>query len=126
MIKGFTFVELPVKNLESAIPFYRETLGLQVSYMDNVRKWCLFTIPGSDTGCALYQCTDSSICAEPNHSVHIVVQVENLETTIAALSAQGIETEPIRVHEGEHFLISGFLDPEGHVWRIWTPLACTS
>lgn len=123
MIKGFTFVELPVKNLEKAIPFYQDTLGLQLAYMDNVRKWCLFDVPGSDTGCALYQCKKGCINVGSDNAVHIVIRVEDIERTIETLSAHGIDTEAIRVHEDEGFRISGFLDPEGHVWRIWSPLS---
>ncbi|MFB5193147.1 VOC family protein [Alicyclobacillus fastidiosus] len=123
MIKGFTFVEFPVKNFEKSIVFYRDTLGLQLSHMDEVRRWCLFKIPGSDTGCALYQSTEGFINGDPQHLVHVVVQVEDVEKTIEALSTQGIKVEPIRVHEDEHFRISGFTDPEGHVWRVWAPFA---
>jgi predicted enzyme related to lactoylglutathione lyase len=124
MIKGFTFVELPVKNLDKAIPFYQDTLGLRLAHMDDVRKWCLLKVPGSSTGCALYECKQGSINVDSNNSVHIVIQVENVERTVETLCAHGIETEAIRVHEDEGFRISGFLDPEGHVWRIWTPFAC--
>ena len=119
MIKEFTFVELPVKNLERAISFYKNTLRLQVSHMDEIRHWCLFKIHGSNTGCALYESTDESINVDC--SVRIVVRVESLEETLETLEKQGVPTEPVRHHQEEHFRISGFRDPDGHVWRIWAP-----
>lgn len=123
MIAGFTFIELPVDNLQQSMPFYQDTLGLQISLIDEVRHWCLFQIPGSTTGCALYESAERYTSGTPNQSIHIVVRVENIEKLMLALSAEGIETEPVRLHDDEHFRITGFTDPNGHIWRIWEPLA---
>ena len=57
MIRGIKFISIPVTNQDAALAFYTEKLGFKVKTdqaMGPGQRWIELTIPGSDTGLALF------------------------------------------------------------------------
>src|SRR6201993_3810482 len=57
MVRGVKFVGIPVRDQDVALKFYTEALGMKVMtdqpFMPN-QRWIELTIPGADTGIALF------------------------------------------------------------------------
>jgi len=112
---------LPVRHFEKARAFYEQILGFSLSHLDEKNKWCLYHIPGSSTGVALYNQPEHAIPPAAD-SIRLVVRVEDLDRVLSTLAERGITVEPVRIHKNEHFRISGFTDPDGHLWRVWSDI----
>jgi catechol 2,3-dioxygenase-like lactoylglutathione lyase family enzyme len=57
MIRGIKFVTIPVSNQEVALKFYTEKLGCKIltdQAFTEKQRWIELTIPGADTGLALF------------------------------------------------------------------------
>jgi predicted enzyme related to lactoylglutathione lyase len=57
MVRGITFVGIPVRNQDIALKFYTETMGFKVvtdQPFTPTQRWIELSIPGSATGLALY------------------------------------------------------------------------
>jgi predicted enzyme related to lactoylglutathione lyase len=57
MIRGITFVGIPVRDQDIALTFYTEALGFKVTTdrpFTDTQRWVELLIPGADTGIALY------------------------------------------------------------------------
>jgi predicted enzyme related to lactoylglutathione lyase len=57
MVRGITFVGIPVRNQDVSLKFYTEALGLKVATdqpFTEKQRWIELRIPGAETGVALY------------------------------------------------------------------------
>jgi catechol 2,3-dioxygenase-like lactoylglutathione lyase family enzyme len=57
MIRGIKFVAIPVSNQDVALQFYTEKLGCKIltdQAFTEKQRWIEITIPGADTGLALF------------------------------------------------------------------------
>lgn len=57
MVRGITFVGIPVRNQDVALKFYTETMGFKVATdrpFTDTQRWIEVLIPGAETGLALY------------------------------------------------------------------------
>jgi predicted enzyme related to lactoylglutathione lyase len=57
MVRGITFVGIPVRNQDVSLKFYTEALGLKVTTdqpFTDKQRWIELLIPGAETGIALY------------------------------------------------------------------------
>ncbi|MCC2686182.1 MAG: Glyoxalase/Bleomycin resistance protein/Dioxygenase superfamily [Paenibacillaceae bacterium] len=120
--KGLSFLELPVSNFSGARRFYEHTLEFTLAHLDESNQWCLYTVPGSQTGVALYHFPASNGVQQQRCAARIVLRVDNLDEVLDKLAERGVSTEPVRIHSEEAFRISGFSDMDGNIWRIWSPL----
>src|SRR5664279_632397 len=54
MIRGIKFISVAVKNQDSALKFYTDSLGLRVTtdqeFIKGGQRWIELAIPGADTG----------------------------------------------------------------------------
>jgi methylmalonyl-CoA/ethylmalonyl-CoA epimerase len=95
--KGLDHVAIVVKDLEAAIRLYRDTLGLELTHVEEVKEQQVRTaIFGHGMGRVELICpttTDSGVArflekrGEGLH--HICVEVEDLDAALAALRAAG-------------------------------------
>jgi predicted enzyme related to lactoylglutathione lyase len=120
--KGLSFVELPVDDFAQARRFYEHTLELALTHLDEPNLWCLYTVPGSSTGVALYGLPASNGIRQQRSAARLVLRVDNLDDVLDKLMKRGVSVEPVRIHTEEAFRISGFTDMDGNIWRIWSPL----
>ncbi len=57
MVRGITFVGIPIRNQDVSLKFYTEALGLKVATdqpFTEKQRWIELRIPGAETGVALY------------------------------------------------------------------------
>jgi catechol 2,3-dioxygenase-like lactoylglutathione lyase family enzyme len=57
MIRGIKFIGIPVSNQDVALKFYTESLGMKVltdQPFTPTQRWIELTIPGADSGLALF------------------------------------------------------------------------
>lgn len=102
-------VTLMVCDLDRAVRFYAETLGLTLKYR-SANKWAEFQAPGLDIGLHLADRQE----AEPGREgrISIGLQVTDLDATVRALTENGVSFE--RVLEGQARKFAYFADPDHH------------
>jgi predicted enzyme related to lactoylglutathione lyase len=57
MVRGITFVGIPVRDQDIAVRFYTECMGFKIKTdrpFTATQRWIELLIPGADTGLALY------------------------------------------------------------------------
>lgn len=110
--QGFIWAGLLVSDLEKAISFYRDVLGL--SLIEREEKCALF-----DAGSgALFELWPTGIASSvpktPEHqSLRVAFRVDNLDQTISELKGRGVQfIGEIGEYEGTRWI--SFIDPEGN------------
>jgi len=100
------------RDMDRAVAFYRDVLGLDVKFQDG-GKWCQLT--AGDTKLALSS-PEEATPAE-NGSV-VVFQVDDLDAARAQLEAAGTEIEAVR-DMGNHGRILACRDPDGTILQLY-------
>jgi catechol 2,3-dioxygenase-like lactoylglutathione lyase family enzyme len=114
IVTGVDFVSVPTQNLDAAVDFYRDVLGLEQS-----KKW---QMPGQEplgaefeTGTvtiAIIDCAKLGIEFQPN-KVPIAFHVEDVEAARADLQSRGVEFRGGTIDSGVcHQAL--FEDPDGN------------
>lgn len=92
MIKRIKFIGIPVADQERALEFYTEKLGFRIltdQQFTPTQRWIELTIPGAETGIALF--------TPPGHEdrvgtfVNSSWEVENVEKAYEELVSRGVE-----------------------------------
>ncbi len=89
-VKGVDFVPLPTHDLEAAVRFYGETLGLHRSVYRPERNFAEF-----ETGNLTLSIINGEAMGIGHHPVgtHIALHVDDVESARAALEARGVAFE---------------------------------
>ena len=102
------------RDMDRALAFYRDVLGLEVKFRDG-GKWC--QLAAGETGLALAAPQE----AAPAEAGSVVVfRVGDLDAVRARLAAAGIAIEAER-DMGSHGRILACRDPEGTVLQLYQP-----
>jgi predicted enzyme related to lactoylglutathione lyase len=106
-----------IKDMEQAVGFYRDVLGLDLRARYG-EDWTEFEIDGSTI--ALH---GSRGMAPPNEGATVVFEVDDLDVTMRALSTRGVsfEGEVTEVPESGRFV--SLRDPAGNLVQIFEPPA---
>ncbi len=126
MIKGISCVEIPVSNMEEAVIFYENILGLRKSYEHPV--WTAFDVGGTIIGLAASGtkkmkegakiCKTCSVCvlryAKISNAV-LYLKVEDIDEAYGKLKEQGVKflTKPQEQKWSER--TATMLDPDDNV-----------
>lgn len=92
MIKRIKFLGIPVHDQERALRFYTEKLGFRIltdQQFSEKQRWIELSIPGAETGLALY--TPNGHEDRVGTFVNTSWEVDNVEATYAELSGRGVE-----------------------------------
>ena len=92
MIKRIKFIGIPVGDQDRALEFYTRKLGFRIltdQHFTSTQRWIELSIPGADTGVALF--TPEGHENRIGTFVNTSWEVENVEKTYEALLAKGIE-----------------------------------
>jgi predicted enzyme related to lactoylglutathione lyase len=92
MVKRIKFIGIPVRDQDRALEFYTETLGFRIltdQQFTPTQRWIELSIPGADTGVALF--TPQGHEDRIGTFVNTSWEVENVEKAYAALLAKGVE-----------------------------------
>jgi lactoylglutathione lyase len=123
MIRRVNAVVLFVEDLDRAVTFYRDTLGLEVVFSDEVSF--AFHMEGQDF--ALVKVTagvemlNDEVLTQSqgvSHRVMLCADVEDVDTVYKAFTAKGVSfiKPPIDQHWG--WRTAYFADPEGNIWEL--------
>jgi predicted enzyme related to lactoylglutathione lyase len=92
MIKRIKFIGIPVRDQDRALAFYTEKLGFRIltdQQMSPTQRWIELSIPGAETGVVLF--TPEGHEDRIGTFVNTSWEVDNIDTTYAALTAKGVE-----------------------------------
>jgi len=121
VLTGLTNVILGVRDMDRSLAFYREALGLAVTFAAGD---FVFLRAGAMTLCLrkVNQLPESV----DERMVELVFGVEDIHAAYEALVAKGVvfRVEP-RVVTGDQFA-ADFRDPDGHVLSIFGPSASSA
>ena len=112
-ISKVTNVYYVVPDMDAALTFYRDTLGLTVKFQDGA-KWTQFDVGGTQVALA----TPAPGQVEPGQNATVVLQVDDLAATRAQLAAQGIAVSEV-IGMGSHGSFFTCRDPAGNVVQFF-------
>jgi predicted enzyme related to lactoylglutathione lyase len=110
---------LYVQDMTSEVQFYRDVLGLTISYPKNITDYSLEMWVTFETGgCTL--ALHGGVTEPPSEQHEIVFSVEDINKAQEIISAAGIEIGSIRTLEDGALIAQG-RDPAGHRFAIRSP-----
>jgi lactoylglutathione lyase len=116
-VKKFLHTRMRVSDLEETIRFYTTVLGLDVlerKTSPRGSQLAFLKVPNSDELIELTSFPPSGPVKVQEDLVHLAFEVENLDETIAALTAKGVKITdgPTKTSSGSRFI---FIDaPDGY------------
>jgi catechol 2,3-dioxygenase-like lactoylglutathione lyase family enzyme len=108
---SFDAVFYYVKDLQAAISFYRDTLGLPLTSEDFVARFDLDGVLVE-----LVPAPPESLCTGGGNA-RLCFSVDNLEETLAELHARGVVTSEVQNKKGGR--LAFFHDPDGNQLCLW-------
>jgi len=112
-VKKFSSAYYVVKNMDEAVAFYKDVLGLNVKFRDG-NRWTQFDVNG--VGVAVADPSEGSV--PPGGGATVVLEVDNLLETRQMLMQQGIAVNNI-VDMGGHGQYFTTTDPSGNIVQIF-------
>ncbi len=112
-ISKVTNVYYVVPDMNAALAFYRDTLGLAIKFQDG-DKWTQFDVGGTQVALA----TPAPGQVDPGQNATVVLQVDDLTATRAQLAAQDIAVSEI-IGMGGHGSFFTCRDPAGNVVQFF-------
>lgn len=128
MIRKIDAAVLFVHDRERCMLFYRDALGLPVTFSDS--NSVAFRLGDQDfvlldIAAAAHMISEAalSLHAEAGHRVLLCAGVDDVDAVYKALTAKGVAfiKPPISQPWGRR--TAYFADPEGNLWEIWQSLA---
>lgn len=128
MPKQLFETHLNVVNLERAMAFYENVIGLELGIVDHDRRIAFYFIGGwNKSMLGLWEKPAAAVVAQ-----HLAFEVEfsELESSIATLRSQGVDTLDFYLQPSEMPSVFGwmpaagiyFRDPDGHLLEYIAPL----
>lgn len=112
-IKKLSSVYYGVADMDRALAFYRDTLGLKIKFQDG-DKWTQFDVAGQ----ALAIATPAPQQAAPGQGATVVLECDDLDATRAELIGRGITINET-VDMGGHGRFFTLRDPDGNLVQMF-------
>jgi len=109
-IRGIYEVAIRVRDLDRALTFYQDVLGLTVGLRDESRRWIFLRAGGPDGMLVLQEDTGEW----PTQHLAFRVEPADLERAARQLQEQGIPTTGPTTHDWMPARSLYFADPDGH------------
>lgn len=128
-VTAFTFTKIVVADLDRAVPFYRDAIGLtllnRITAPDGeyAQEEAIMGVEGKKDGPMLLLVRYLNKPAPPSGSAWTGLVVENLPAVLGAVEQAG-GTVIVPIHDVPKFelTIAVVTDPEGHLIELMTPL----
>ena len=119
MVKKINHIGVAVKDLNEAIKFYEENLGLEIEGIEEVKeqKVKVAFIPLGESRIELLQSTDpngpiAKFIEKKGEGIHhIAIEVERIEETLQKLKEKGVQLIDGKPRIGAHGMKIAFLHP---------------
>ena len=112
-VKKFSSAYYVVDNMDQAVAFYQDILGLEVKFRDGDR-WTQFDVGG--VAVALADPSEGSV--PPGGGATVVLEVEDLSEMREKLTQNGVKVNAI-VDMGGHGQYFTAVDPAGNIVQIF-------
>jgi len=115
MITGMAHACFTVADLERALGFYRDGLGLKPAFDfvdENGRRYGIYLYLGGRNFIELFEGKLDAPAAGQSYR-HICLEVDDIEVTSAALKEKGIEVSPVKLGK-DHSYQAWITDPDGN------------
>lgn len=115
MIKAFAHICFVVRDLEAAIDFYQNKLGLRHAFDfrdEQDRRFGVYLHVGDRSFIELFT-ADHEAASDKSSFRHLCLEVDDIETTVAGLKAQGVEVGPISLGCDQSWQ-AWLVDPDGN------------
>jgi glyoxylase I family protein len=115
MITGLAHACFTVVDLDRAISFYRDGLGLKEAFDfvdDNNRRYGVYLHVGGRNFIELFEGKLDERAVKQSYQ-HICLEVDDIEATVAVLQDRGIEVSPIKMGR-DHAYQAWITDPDGN------------
>lgn len=115
MITGIAHACFTVSDLDRALAFYRDALGLEEAFDftdDEGRRYGVYLYLGERNFIELFQ-GDLGEPAEGQSFRHICLEVDDIEATVKMLRERGVEVSPIKMGR-DHSYQAWITDPDGN------------
>ena len=112
MIRGITFVTVPVTDQDRALAFYTEKLGFRIATdqpFDGSQRWIELSINGADTRLVLFRQPGG---IEPGAKMNLSFWTDDIDSTARQMKKNGVEVSEPQKKEWGTFLT--FQDPDGN------------
>ncbi len=119
MIEKLDHIGIAVKDIDEALKFYSEALGLKCTHIEEVeaQKVRIAFLPAGDVNIELVQSTDpesavAKFIEKKGEGIqHIAFKVDDIEKALAALREKGVELIDSIPRKGAHDAKIAFLHP---------------
>ena len=119
-VENVKYTYLVVDDMDAAVAFYRDGLGLRLKFQDG-QRWSEFAA-GNGTTVALSSWNESGLGVK---GPVVVFQVSDVEGLAAALVARGAEVLARR-DMGDHGYLIAIREPSGNIFQLFEkPVSCT-
>jgi glyoxylase I family protein len=118
-LKGVHHIAIICSNYEKSKDFYTNTLGLTIVrevYREQRQSYKLDLALNDDYIIELFSFPNPPARPSRPESCglrHLAFTVDNIQQSVAALAAKGVELEPIRIDEFTQKKFTFFADPDG-------------
>jgi glyoxylase I family protein len=115
MITGLAHACFTVSNLEQALGFYRDQLGLQEAFdfvNDQGHRFGIYLHLGGRNFIELFEGTLEAPASGQSFR-HICLEVDDVEATVAALRERGVEVSPVKLGSDQSYQ-AWITDPDGN------------
>ena len=124
MIRKIDAAVLFVQDLNTCMLFYRDRLGLPITFSDDVSfafrlEEQDFVLLKRSAAIAMIGEEALSFHNQPAHRVLLCVGVDNVDSVYEALTAKGVTFIKPPISQAWGRRTAYFADPEGNLWELW-------
>jgi lactoylglutathione lyase len=121
MIRKVNATVLFVEDLDRTMKFYRDILGLEVGFSDDVSY--ALRMDGQDfaivkVSAGVEMLNKEVLAAQPGHRVMLCADVEDIDAVYQALTAKGVAFIKPPIDQNWGWRTAYFADPEGNIWEF--------
>jgi CreA protein len=121
-----------VADVEKALAWYEDVLGLELLSRNEAIGWCELQSPAKDLAIGLLEqpkpkalpgAVSTAAASSAQSGATIVFGVKDLDATRRVLESRGVKFQgPTMAHEG-YVKLAGFFDPDGNLYTLSQSLA---
>lgn len=123
MIRRINAVVLFVKDLKRAIEFYKDIIGVEVIFTDDVSSALRlenqdFALLSEDYGVELLSEEALGLHAGGGHRVMLCADIDDVDDAYNRLMAKGVSFIKPPADQTWGWRTAYFTDPDGHIWEL--------